>query len=842
MSMTQSTEPQSVSKAVSAGTESAIDVQDDRIGMHPDVVHRAVLDHLQFTCMKDIPSATVLDVYRAVSHAVRDRLVHRWIKTQRTYYDRNIKRVYYLSAEFLLGRALAQNLACLGLYELAREMLRPYDIELADLLDNELDPGLGNGGLGRLAACFLDSIATLGLPGYGYGIRYEFGIFEQKIIDGWQVERGDAWLRFGNPWEIARHEYTVPVSFGGHIEYARDDTGRLDVHWVDTTKVLGVPYDTPIAGYGNNTVNTLRLWSARATKEFNLDVFNDGDYRRAVEEKALSESISKVLYPNDESLEGKELRLRQQYFFVCCSIHDIIRRYKKTEDSFGAFPTKVAIQLNDTHPAIAVAELMRVLVDREKLDWERSWAITEQTIAFTNHTLLPEALETWPVAMFEQLLPRHLQIIYEINHRFLRAVQIHAPEDHQRRQRMSIIGEFPEKHVRMAHLAVVGSHSINGVAALHSELLRTRVLADFAEMWPERFNNKTNGVTPRRWLLLANPRLSTVITRRIGDGWIRNLNELSKLRQFADDPVFWAELREVKQANKSVLAREIRARTGIDVRLDSIFDVQVKRFHEYKRQLLDCLHIIAMYRALKRDPTTPMPARTFIFGGKAAPGYHLAKLHIKLINNVADTINVDRDIHGRIKVVFLANYNVSLAEKIIPAADLSEQISLAGKEASGTGNMKFAMNGALTIGTLDGANIEIRETVGADNFFLFGMNADEVRELRSSGYRSADFIERNGQLNDAIEMIDSGFFSPDDPGCFQAIVHDLRSRDPYMVCADFADYVACQQRVSQMFVQPDTWMRRVVYNLSGVGQFSSDRTIEEYARDIWRVQPVAINL
>lgn len=831
-------------KPTSVTNESAprILVEDDRTGMSPPILERAVLDHLYYTCMKDIPSATTLDIFRSVAHATRDRLVQRWMATKRTYYDEDVKRVYYLSAEFLLGRSLGQNLICLGLYELARDMLRAYGVELSDVLEQELDPGLGNGGLGRLAACFLDSMATLELPGYGYGIRYEFGIFEQKIVDGWQVERGDAWLRFGCPWEIARHEYTVQVSFGGRVEHKRTEDGRVEMSWVDCTKVMGVPYDTPIAGYGNNTVNTLRLWAARATKEFNLDVFNDGDYRRAVEEKAISESISKVLYPKDESIEGRELRLRQQYFFVCCSIHDIIRRYKKRHQTFDEFPNKVAIQLNDTHPAIAVAELMRVLVDHEKLDWDHAWSITRATIAFTNHTLLPEALETWPVTMFERLLPRHLQIIYEINHRFLRQVQIHAPNDDDRRRRMSIIGEVPEKHVRMAHLAVVGSHSVNGVAQLHTDLLRQRVLADFAEMWPERFNNKTNGVTPRRWLLMANPGLANAITRRIGSRWIRDLQELSKLAAFQDDVDFWDELYAIKQANKLIMAREIEKRNHIAVRLDSIFDVQVKRLHEYKRQLLNCLHIIALYRALKRDPDLPISPRTFIFGGKAAPGYAMAKLHIKLINSVADIVNHDPDIKGKIHVVFLANYNVSLAERIIPAADLSEQISQAGKEASGTGNMKFAMNGALTLGTLDGANIEIREAVGADNFFLFGLQAEQVESLRTAGYDPAPYIQRNEALRDAIELIASGFLTPEHPTCFAPIVEDLWFHDRYMVCADFEDYMASQIRVSEVYADRKEWMRRVVANLSGVGRFSSDRTIAEYAREIWNLSPVTIEL
>ena len=817
-------------------------VEDDRTGMHPAALERAVLDHLRFTRMKDLTSATKLDVYNAVAHAVRDRLVERWIQTQRAYTEQNVKRIYYLSAEFLMGRALANNLISLGLFEQARQNLGAYGIDLGELLEEEVDPGLGNGGLGRLAACFLDSMATLQLAGFGYGIRYEFGIFEQHIENGWQVERGDNWLRYGNPWEVARHEYTVPVHFGGRVEERYDDDGRLGVHWVDCELLLGVPYDTPIAGYGNNTVNNLRLWAARATKQFNFAVFNDGDYRRAVEDKAVSESISKVLYPSDQSEVGKELRLKQQYFFVTCSIHDLVRRYKKQESTFDVFSDRVAIQLNDTHPAIAVAELMRVLVDLERLPWDQAWEITRASIAFTNHTLLPEALEVWPVTMFGRLLPRHLQLIYEINHRFLRQVQIHAPNDEERRRRMSIIGEQPNKHVRMAHLAVVGSHSVNGVAELHTRLLRNHLMADFAEMWPERFNNKTNGVTPRRWLLQANPRLAAAITRRIGREWASDLDQLARLAPLAEDASFRQELREIKEHNKRALVDEVWKRNRVRLDPRAIFDVQVKRLHEYKRQLLNCLHIISLYQAIKRDPQLAIPPRVFILAGKAAPGYQMAKLHIKLINSIAETINMDADIGGRIKVVYLANYGVSLAEKVFPASDVSQQISLAGKEASGTGNMKFAMNGALTLGTLDGANIEIRDAVGAENFFLFGLDADEVASLRSGGYRPAGYIERSQRLRDAIELIASGFFSPGDLSVFRAVIDDLWNRDQYMVCADFEAYADAQAHLGQVYGDAEEWTRRVIANLAGVGRFSSDRTITEYARDIWHAEPLPIQL
>jgi starch phosphorylase len=812
-------------------------VEDDRTGMHPLTLERAVLDHLYYTQMKDPPSATLLDIFGAVAHATRDRLVQRWIRTQRAYYEQGVKRVYYLSAEFLMGRALGHNLLSLGAYDMAKDLLGAYGLELSHVLEEENDPGLGNGGLGRLAACFLDSMATLGYPGYGYGIRYEFGIFEQQIRDGWQVERGDAWLRYGNPWEIARPEYTVTVNMYGRIEEKADEQGRLRVAWVDTTKLLGVPYDTPIAGYGNNTVNTLRLWRARASKEFNLDVFNDGDYRRAVEDKADSETISKVLYPNDESPEGRELRLKQQYFFVCCSIHDIIRRFKKTEKDFDRFSDKAAIQLNDTHPAIAVAELMRVLVDVEGVEWERAWDITGRTIAYTNHTLLPEALECWPVGMFGRLLPRHLSIITEINRRFLRQVQIAAPQDEARRKRMAIV---ENDQIRMAHLAVVGSHSVNGVAQLHTDLLRKHVLRDFAEMFPHKFNNKTNGVTPRRWLLLSNRPLAAAITERIGTGWITDLPQLEQLRQYADDPEFHHALHAIKRTNKIELATLIRERNRVDVNVDSIFDTQIKRLHQYKRQLLNCLHIVSLYQAMKADPTAAWVPRTFIFGGKAAPGYAMAKLHIKLINDVAATINDDPAMRGRLHVVFMANYGVSLAERIIPATDVSEQISLAGKEASGTGNMKFAMNGALTIGTLDGANVEIREAVGPENFFLFGMDATEAQARSDAGYRPAEFVERSAKLRGAVELIGSGFFSPEDPRRFDAVVHDLWNVDTFMVAADFDAYAACQEAVAQAYRDPTSWARMVVHNLSQVGRFSSDRTIAEYAKEIWNVKPVVV--
>lgn len=815
-------------------------MEDARTGMSHEALKRAVLDHLLYTRAKTPRTASPLDIYFAVAHAVRDRLTKRWLRTQRHYVELDPKRSFYLSAEFLLGRLLSHNLMNLGAYDYAVSELARYNVDLAEILEQEPDPGLGNGGLGRLAACFLDSMATQALPGMGYGIRYEFGIFRQEIEGGRQVEQPDEWLRYGNPWEIARPDIAVKVRFGGYVQQSVQPDGSQRFHWVAAQHVFGVPYDTPVAGYGVENVNTLRLWAARASEQFDLAVFNDGDYRRAVEEKALSESISKVLYPKDHSREGRALRLKQQYFFVCCSLQDIMRRYKRQHSGFDAFPDKVSIQMNDTHPAITVAELMRVFVDDELLPWDKAWDLTRRTLAYTNHTLLPEALERWPIELFEELLPRHLQIIFEINHRFLREVHVFAPGDDDRKRRMSIIQEDGGRSVRMAHLAVAGSHKINGVAALHTELLKAKVLRDFAEMWPERFVNKTNGVTPRRWLWQCNPGLSKAISERIGDGWVTQLEQLEQLDNYADDADFHAELSAIKRDNKEQLARIIERRNGVRVSPDSLFDVQVKRIHEYKRQLLDCLHVVALYRRIKFGGARDTVPRTVIFGGKAAPGYEQAKRHIALIHDVGAIINNDPSIGDRLKCVFIANYNVSLAERIIPAADLSEQISLAGKEASGTGNMKFQMNGALTIGTLDGANIEIREEVGADNFFLFGMDAAEVEERRRQGYHPGEYIAGSQELREAIELIESGYFTPGEPERHRAVTDNLRQVDPYLICADFDDYMACQDRVSETYLDQSRWLRMVVKNIAHSGKFSSDRTIAEYAREIWNIEPVLL--
>ena len=826
--------------ALERALERARELPNSRTATDVDSVRRAVADHLQFSQGKDEHTATAMDRYFAVAYAVRDRMMRRWVQTQQHYYRSDAKRVYYLSMEFLLGKALESNLINLGLLDTMREALDGLGLELDDLYPEEPDAGLGNGGLGRLAACFLDSMATLALPAYGYGIRYEFGIFDQEIRDGWQVERPEEWLRFGNPWEIPRPEHQLPVKFFGRTERFVDARGRERVRWVDARQVLGMPYDTPIAGFRNDTVNTLRLWRARASQEFDLGDFNRGDYLAAVEEKNVSENISKVLYPNDLTVMGKELRLQQQYFFVACSIHDIVERYLKERPDFEAFADKVAIQLNDTHPAIAIAELMRVLVDDHELPWERAWATCRATFGYTNHTLLPEALERWPLELFGRVLPRHLEIILEVNRRFLEEVRGKGV-DPAAVARMSLVEEGPVRQVRMAHLAVVGSHSVNGVAALHTELLKAELFRDFHQLWPDRFNNKTNGVTPRRWLLQANPELARVITECLGPGWETDIDELKRLEPLAADEAFRRQFRAVKRANKERLAAIVREECGLTVDPDTLFDVQVKRLHEYKRQLLNVLQIVAQYLRIKADPGYSPVARTYVFGGKAAPGYQMAKAIIKLVNAVAEVVNHDVDVRGRITVAFLRNYRVSLAERIFPAADLSEQISTAGKEASGTGNMKFAMNGALTIGTLDGANVEIREEVGADNFFLFGLTVDEVKALRARGYDPWELYRSDRELKAVLDAIGSGTFSPAEPRLFQPIVDSLlNGGDTWLVLADFRAYLEAQERVSKAWLDVESWTRKAILNVARTGKFSSDRTIRQYAEEIWRVGPLPV--
>ena len=812
-----------------------------RTGMDARALEAGILDHVQYSRGKPGDTATALDRYTGLALAVRDRLTQRWIETSRTYYLNDVKRAYYLSAEYLLGRSLGNNLLNIGLLEEARAAATSLGFDLDSLIELEPDAGLGNGGLGRLAACFLDSLATLGLPCMGYGIRYEFGIFNQAIVGGYQVERADEWLRFGNPWEIVRPEKSVSVRFYGHVETVTGPDGSTQARWVGGKEVLGVPYDTPIVGYESNTVNTLRLWQARASAEFDFLLFNDGDYENSVVEKNESEVISKVLYPNDNFLAGKELRLKQEYFFVACSLADIVRRYLKSRDDFAAFPSKVAIQLNDTHPAIAIAELMRILVDDKHLEWDEAWSLTQATFGYTNHTLLAEAMEKWPVALFERLLPRHLQIIYEINHRFLRQVQIRFPYDAARMRRLSLIEEGPEKSVRMAHLAVVGSHSINGVAALHTQLLTRDVLPDFAQLFPQRFNNKTNGVTPRRWLAWCNPGLSELITESIGDGWQKDLERLKELEPFAEDAGFRERFRKVKAENKVALANHVRDLMWLDLNPDAIFDVQIKRLHEYKRQLLNALHIITLWTKARRDPGSVVHPRAFLFGAKAAPGYHLAKLVIRLINGIAEVVNSDAGSTG-LQVAFLPNYRVTLAERIIPAADVSEQISTAGMEASGTGNMKLALNGALTIGTLDGANVEIREHVGEENFFLFGLTADEVLQKKREGYRPREIYASNPDLQEALDLVGNGFFSPEDRALFRPLVDSLLREDRYMVLADFASYAEAHDRVVRAYLDKEQWTRMAILNVARNGHFSSDRTIRQYAKEIWEISPVEVKL
>lgn len=819
-----------------------VHVEDDRTGTTLSTLARALADNLYYIQGKDETFANFYDYYMALAYTVRDRLVHRRIKTAQTYFEKDAKIVYYLSAEFLIGRLLLNNLINLGLYDAISQVLKNAGLNLDDLIEREEEPGLGNGGLGRLAACFLDSLATLEIPAVGYGIRYEFGIFDQLICDGWQVEHPDNWLRFGNPWEIARPDYMVEVKFGGHTEVYTDADGKPHVRWSPRVTVFGTPYDTPVPGYGNNTVNTLRLWSARAGEDFDFHVFNAGDYTQAVAAKTFSENISKVLYPNDHTPQGKELRLQQQYFFVSCSLQDIIRLYLRNHDTFDAFPDKAAIQLNDTHPAIGVTELMRLLVDEHQLDWHYAWDLTRRTFAYTNHTLLSEALEKWPVGLFGRLLPRHLELIYDINQHFLDEVRQKYPGDTAKLARMSLIEEGQEKQVRMAHLASVGSHTVNGVAALHTELIKKELMRDFYELWPDKFQNKTNGITPRRWLLISNPQLANLITEHIGEGWTKNLDDLRKLEAFVDDPQFRARWAQIKYDNKSTLASYILRQNGLDVDVNSMFDVQIKRIHEYKRQLLNVMHVITLYNRIKDNPSLDVVPRTVIFGGKAAPGYFVAKMVVKLINSVAEVVNNDPDVADRLKVVFLANYSVSLGQFAYPAADLSEQISTAGKEASGTGNMKFSLNGALTIGTLDGANVEIREEVGPENFFLFGLTAQEVSDLKASGYSAQNYYQSNPELKRVIDQMASGFFSPKEPGLFMSLVDSLLHHDEYMLMADYQAYVECQEQVAELFRNQEAWTRMSILNVARMGKFSSDRTIMQYCKEIWKVEPVSIEL
>jgi glycogen phosphorylase len=817
-------------------------IEDDRTGINVETIKRAFLDNLFYLQAKLPQTATKNDYYLALAYTVRDRLLNRWLHTSQTYLEKTPRTVAYLSAEFLMGPHLGNNLINLGLYNVVEQAMTDLGLELTNVLNQEEEPGLGNGGLGRLAACYIDSLATLEIPAIGYGIRYEYGIFDQDIKDGWQVEITDKWLRWGNPWEVARPEAALDVKLGGHTEAFTDEHGRFCSRWLPYKLVKGVPYDTPILGFQTNTVNLLRLWKAEAPESFDFAAFNQGDYFGAVHEKSDCENITKVLYPNDESYQGKELRLQQQFFFVSCSLQDMVRGMQQQNLTLERFHEQYAIQLNDTHPTIAVAELMRLLLDEHGFDWDKAWDITVKTFAYTNHTLLPEALERWPLPLFASLLPRHLELIYEINSRFLDQVRIKFPDDADRLQRLSIIDETGDRYVRMAHLACVGSHAINGVAALHSELLKQTTLHDFYQMYPEKFTNVTNGVTPRRFMVLSNPRLSNLITQRIGDGWIKNLDQLRQLENLIEDGHFRDQFRQVKQAVKQDLTDYVRVNYGLQLNPESLFDIQSKRIHEYKRQHLNALYIITLYNRIKANPDLEVTPRTFLFGGKAAPGYYMAKLMIKLINSIAAVVNHDPDVRDRIKVLFLKDYNVKFAQRVYPAADLSEQISTAGKEASGTGNMKFSMNGALTIGTLDGANVEIREAVGPENFFLFGLTAEEVQAKKASGYNPWDYYQGNDELKLVIDRLASGYFSHGDTQLFKPLLDSLMHRDEYLLLADYESYVDCQDAVGLAYRDRDHWTRMSILNVARMGRFSSDRSIRDYLHSIWKTPAVQIEV
>lgn len=810
--------------------------EDSLEGLKKDVIR-----HIVSTLGSDYSRPLPYNYYQGLALAVRDRLIDQWIKTQRSYYDESAKRVYYLSLEYLPGKSLINNLHCLGLYDTAAKAMKDFGLELEDLAEVEWDAGLGNGGLGRLASCYLDSIATLNIPGYGYGIRYDYGIFHQVIDEnGNQVEKSDNWMRTGDPWQFHRGRFLIPVKFYGKVIEYKDEEGRIRHQWVDADKVLAMACDMLVPGYCNGRVINMRLWAARSDQEFNLDFFNTGDYIGAVGEKVKDENISKVLYPSEQALQGRELRLKQQYFFVAATIQDILRRYKKRNDTFDALPDKVAIQLNDTHPAIAIPELMRILVDEELVDWESAWDVCCRTFAYTNHTILPEALETWPVELIGRVLPRHLQIIYEINRRFMEEIARRFPGDNDRLRRMSIIGEEGHKHVRMANLAIVGSHSVNGVSRLHSDILKARVFKDFHEWHPKLLNNKTNGITPRRWLKQCNPLLSELLDEHVGPEWVRNLDMLEKIAPLAKDKKFRKRWAAIKLENKKRLAAYVMRKVDIEIDVNALFDVHVKRIHEYKRQLLNVLHVITLFNRLKDNPDMDMVSRTVFFGGKAAPGYYMAKLVIRLINAVARSVNSSPEVAGRLQVIFLPNYCVSQAERIIPATDLSEQISTAGMEASGTGNMKFSLNGGIIIGTLDGANIEMREQVGEENMFIFGRTADELTALRSRGYNPWDHYHKNAELRRALEDIRNNVFSPQTPGLFTPIYDALLNQgDHYFVLEDYSSYISCQEEVSRVYENQDDWITRSIMNTAHMGMFSSDRAVLEYTNEIWKQNPLS---
>jgi glycogen phosphorylase len=815
----------------------------DRSGLSADDVFDGMTEHLFFTLGKLAPTASRHDLYMALSYAVRDRLMTRYLAGIEALSKAPTRVVAYLSAEFLIGPQLGNNLLMLGIEEAAAEALRRFGIEdINDILDVEEEPGLGNGGLGRLAACFLESLASLEIPATGYGIRYEFGIFDQLIRDGWQVEITDKWLKSGWPWELPHPDQACFVGFGGRTESYRDENGHYRVRWIPEEHAIGIPHDVPVLGYRVNTCDRLRLWRADATETFDFYAFNIGDYYGAVEEKVGSETLSKVLYPNDGTDEGRRLRLKQQHFFVSCSLQDMLRSLEARSIPIEEFPDHWAVQLNDTHPSIAVAELMRLLIDDRHLDWDRAWEITSRALSYTNHTLLPEALEKWGLDLFGSLLPRHLELIYEINRRFLQQVRIKYPGNEEVLRRVSIIDEDGAKAVRMAHLATIASHHVNGVAALHSDLVKSELFPDFAALWPEKFTNVTNGVTPRRWMALSNPRLASLLNEVLGEGWLKDLDQLRNLERFADDSSFLERWGDTKLAVKNQLSQYIHRHTGVLVDPASLFDVQVKRIHEYKRQHLNALQVVAQYLRIKNGQGEGMAPRTVIFGGKAAPGYYMAKLIIRFINGIADTINADPDMDGRLRVIFLADYNVKLGERVYPASDLSEQISTAGKEASGTGNMKFAMNGALTVGTLDGANVEIREQVGAENFFLFGKTAEEISALQRMGYRPWELIGAMPELADVLRLIEQGHFSNGDSELFRPLLQNLTGRDPFFVLADFDDYLRAQGEVDQAWGDRQRWNRMSLLNAARTGFFSSDRSIREYAERIWKAEPYPVTI
>jgi len=822
--------------------KSKSDNESIRTGLSENSIRLAFLDNLFYVQGRFLEVASPNDKYKALAYTIRDRLLHRWVATVRTYQQTNPRTVCYLSAEYLPGPYTGNNLINLGIEDETRKALAGLGLDLDELLAHEEEPGLGNGGLGRLAACFMDSLATLQIAAVSYGIRYEFGIFKQLIHNGEQVEATDNWLHYGNPWEVRRPNISYDVKLGGHTEQYADDTGRLRVRWVPGETFHGVAIDTPILGHNVNTVNLLRLWSAEAAEGFDFHAFNQGDYYGAVMREVRSETISKVLYPNDEPEIGKRLRLLQQHFFVTCSLQDMLRIFHSTGMPLERFHEKFSVQLNDTHPAIAVAELMRLLLDKEHMAWDAAWQVTRNTFAYTNHTLLPEALEKWPIPLFHALLPRHLEIIFEINARHLDEVRVRYPFDSGYVERLSIIDESGPRYVRMAHLACVGSFAINGVAELHSRLLKETVLRDFYDLWPQKFQNKTNGVTPRRFMMLSNPGLAKLLTESIGSDWENDLSKLRALEEYADDPTFQQRWQEIKRERKSALAATIKKLCGVEVDPASLYDVQAKRIHEYKRQHLNVLHIVTLYNRIKCNPAIEMTPRTFIFGGKAAPGYAMAKLMIRLINAVGDVVNRDPEVAGRLKVAFLPNFSVKYGHGVYPAADLSQQISTAGKEASGTGNMKFSMNGALTIGTLDGANVEIREEVGADNFFLFGLTAEEVERTLTNGYRPWDIYNGNPELKRVVDLIGSGLFSHGDHNLFRPLIDNLLGHDPYLLLADYAAYIACQDEVSVAYRDTARWTRMSILNVARMGKFSSDRTIAEYCRDIWRVKPAPVEL